>query len=68
MDVPQGNLPQDATVIDTKQLRLLREIADLAENVADGKQFPPPGGYPRGPELKEMLRQRLIDLRILQSR
>lgn len=68
MDVPQGNLPEDATVIDTRQLRLLQEIADLAEQVADGKTYHLMGSYQRRPEPRDELRQKVIDLRILQSR
>ena len=66
MDVPQGHLPEDATVIDTKQLRLLNEIADLAELVQEGRGHK--GGYQKGLTPAQELRDKLLTLRNYQSR
>lgn len=68
MDVPQADLPADATIIDTNHLRLLNEIADLAERAQEGEPATGSGYIPIVPTAKQLLRQRLLDLRLRETR
>jgi hypothetical protein len=56
-----------STVIDAAHLQLLNEIADLAEKVQDGKDVYA-NTYHRGLNAKQLLKQRLPDLRLIQTR